>query len=35
MRAIETARAMKADGMAVEIIAKYTGLSLAEIEELS
>ena len=31
---LETARQMKADGMAVETIAKYTGLSAAEIAAL-
>lgn len=31
---LETARQMKADGMAVETIAKYTGLSAAEIARL-
>ena len=30
----DSARQMKADGMAVETIAKYTGLSSAEIEQL-
>ena len=31
---LSCARSMKADGMAVETIAKYTGLSAAEIEKL-
>ena len=31
---IQSALQMKADGMAVETIAKYTGLSAAEIEKL-
>ena len=31
---LETARQMKADGMAVETIAKYTGLSADEIDAL-
>ncbi len=30
----ENASLMKADGMAVELIAKYTGLSIEEIEDL-
>jgi predicted transposase/invertase (TIGR01784 family) len=30
----QTAREMKADGMPVQVIAKYTGLSVAEIESL-
>ena len=33
-RAKLIARGMKADGMAVEQIAKYTGLTIAEIENL-
>ena len=32
--AIETARKMKADGMPVDVIAKYTDLSVEEIEAL-
>ena len=32
---IETARKMKADGMPTEIIAKYTGLTIEEIERIS
>ena len=32
---LETARQMKADGMAVEAIAKYTGLSVSEIDKLT
>ena len=31
---LEAARQMKADGMSVETIAKYTGLSVAEIGKL-
>ena len=34
IRQAETARQMKADGMAVENIAKYTGLPVAEIATL-
>jgi predicted transposase/invertase (TIGR01784 family) len=30
----QTAREMKVDGMPVQVIAKYTGLSIAEIESL-
>ena len=30
----QTAQEMKADGMPVQVIAKYTGLSVAEIESL-
>ena len=33
-KAIESARQMKADNMPVELIAKYTGLTIAEIEQL-
>ncbi|MBR6086467.1 MAG: hypothetical protein IKP84_01015 [Prevotella sp.] len=33
-RAIETARKMKADGMTADIIAKYTGLTIDEIDAL-
>jgi predicted transposase/invertase (TIGR01784 family) len=33
-KAIETARSMKADGVEDALIAKYTGLTLAEIEEI-
>ena len=33
-KAIDTARSMKADGMAVELIAKYTGLNAEEIDRL-
>ena len=31
---LETARKMKADGLSIEQIIKYTGLSIAEIEKL-
>ncbi|MDR0851025.1 MAG: hypothetical protein LBN36_00880 [Clostridiales Family XIII bacterium] len=31
---VETARGMKADGLDVALIAKYTGLSMTEIENL-
>ena len=30
----ETARKMKADGMPVELIAKYTGLTVEEVDRL-
>ena len=33
-KAIESARQMKADNMPVDLIAKYTGLMMAEIEQL-
>jgi predicted transposase/invertase (TIGR01784 family) len=33
-KAIETAKAMKKDGQSIEVIAKYTSLSVAEIEAL-
>ena len=33
-KAMETARNMKADGMAAELIAKYTGLTVEEIKQL-
>ena len=33
-KAIDTARSMKADGMAVELIAKYTGLTVEELDKL-
>ena len=32
---LESARKMKADGMPLELISKYTGLSVKEIESLS
>lgn len=32
---IEDARRMKADNMAIELIAKYTGLTIAEVEALT
>ena len=32
---IETARKMKADGMPAELIAKYTGLRLEEVNDIS
>ena len=31
---IETAHKMKADGMTAELISKYTGLSIEEVEKL-
>lgn len=33
-RVTETARKMKADGMSADIIAKYTGLTIEEIDAL-
>lgn len=33
-KALETARNMKADGLAPEIVSKYTGLTLEQIAEL-
>lgn len=33
-KAIETARRMKADGLEVDLIARYTGLALMDIESL-
>ena len=34
LKAMEVARGMKADGLSVEAIARYTGLSVAAIAEL-
>lgn len=33
-KALESARSMKADGMAAELITKYTGLTIEEIEQI-
>ena len=33
-KALESARSMKADGMPIELIAKYTGLSMEDVESL-
>ncbi len=33
-KAVETARKMKQDGLSAEVIAKYTNLSIEEIEKL-